>query len=64
MPFNPRVRCECELDHDVVGTHPAFHPDRPCENYGTARVASYYGTFTFCPPCAFDAILSRYYWRA
>jgi hypothetical protein len=57
-----RVRCQCELDHDKVGTHPAFHPDA-CRNYGTEVLTSDYGTFTLCPPCADDALGGGFYRR-
>jgi hypothetical protein len=60
-----RLRCQCVVDHDAVGTHPAFHPDRACGNYGTERLESSYGfIFTVCPPCASDALTTRHYWRA
>lgn len=58
-----RKRCECEIDHDKVGTHPAFHPDHPCGNYGTEVLVSMYGTFKMCLPCANDALSGGYYRR-
>ena len=62
-----RVKCECEIDHDLVGAHPAFHgtPENPsCQNFGTERLRSSHGTFTLCPPCAYDARSGGYYWTA
>lgn len=59
-------RCECELNHDEVGTHPAFHGTREnptCQNIGTERVRSDWGEFKVCPPCANDAVSSPYYWK-
>ena len=64
----PQIRCQCELDHDAVGSHPAFHgtPGNPnCQNFGTEVLGSDYGTFILCPPCASDALEGdvNYYWR-
>lgn len=58
--------CECEIDHDRVGTHPAFHgtiENPSCQNYGTDNLESDFGTFTLCPTCANDAVSGGYYRR-
>ena len=61
------TKCECEINHDKVGTHPAFHGEGclydSCQNFGTEVLKSDYGTFTLCPPCADDALSGGGYYR-
>lgn len=59
-------RCECEINHDVVGNHPAFHgtvENPSCQQFATTRLSSPYGTFRLCPACASDALTTGDYRR-
>jgi hypothetical protein len=49
------TRCECALNHDEVGSHPAAHLPGACMESAGETLTSENGRVEFCPPCAEDA---------